>query len=201
MAGRPRGVDDAVLLRHTAEVMGQVGPGGFTLAAVARAAGVVPATLVQRFGSKRGLLLALARGSAEAADGRYERLRASYASPLAALRALAEETSAPMATPESFANHLAFLCMDLADPELHEHALSVHRAQGRAIARLLDAALEQGELRADADPARLARSVQAVIAGTGLTWALDREGDLPQRLREELADLLSPHVTTKTEES
>ncbi|MEU9077847.1 TetR family transcriptional regulator [Kitasatospora sp. NPDC048538] len=194
MAGRPRGVEDAVLLRHTAEVMGRVGPAGLTLAAVARAAGVAPATLVQRFGSKRGLLLALARASADAADARYERLRAAHASPLAALLALAEEETAPLASPESFANHLAFLGMDLADPELHAHALTVHRAQGRAVARMLEAAAALGELRPSADPARLARSVQTVVAGTGLTWALDREGTLPDRLRTELTDLLAPHL-------
>ncbi|MER7754160.1 helix-turn-helix domain-containing protein [Kitasatospora sp. NPDC097643] len=198
MAGRPRGVEDAVLLRHTAEVMGRLGPGGLTLAAVAREAGVVPATLVQRFGSKRGLLLALARSSAQEADDRYERLRTAHSSPLAALLALADEAAAPMATPARFANHLAFLGLDLTDPELHEHALSVHRAQHRAFTRLLDAAREQGELRPGTDPARLARSLQAVLAGTGLTWALDREGTLADRLRTELTDLLAGHLARPT---
>ncbi|MFD8888404.1 helix-turn-helix domain-containing protein [Streptomyces erythrochromogenes] len=57
---RPRGVEDAVILRAAVRVMGRVGPAGLTLAAVAGEVGLVPGTLVQRFGSKRGLLLALA---------------------------------------------------------------------------------------------------------------------------------------------
>ncbi|MFE4800379.1 hypothetical protein ACFRFL_36495 [Streptomyces sp. NPDC056708] len=42
--------------------------------------------------------------------------------------------------------------------------------------------------------AALAGSVQAIIAGVGLTWALDRQGMLPQRLRREINTLLSPHI-------
>jgi AcrR family transcriptional regulator len=194
VAGRPRGVDDAMILRQAAEVIGRVGPAGLTLAAVAAEVGLVPGTLMQRFGSKHGLLVALARQSAHDADAMYERLRHAHPSPLAALVALAADSMAPMATPERFANHLAFLCMDLTDPQLHEHALAIHQAQGRAIRTLLIEAVSKGELRDETDTAALAGSVQANIAGTGLTWALDRQGQLPQRLRREIQTLLSPHI-------
>ena len=46
MAGRPRGVDDAVILRAAVEVIGRVGPAKLTLAAVADELGLVPGTLV-----------------------------------------------------------------------------------------------------------------------------------------------------------
>ena len=74
-AGRPRGIDDAAILRATVDVIGRVGPVGLTLAAVAAEVGLVPGTLVQRFGSKRGLLLALAEA------GREGRGRAARAGP------------------------------------------------------------------------------------------------------------------------
>jgi AcrR family transcriptional regulator len=194
MAGRPRGVSDAVILQAAAEVVGRVGPAGLTLAAVANEVGLVPGTLVQRFGSKRGLLVALAARSAHDADRTYAQMRAGHRSPLAALVALAQKSTAPMATPDSYANHLAFLCMDLSDPELHEHALAIHRAQRRAIHDLLGEAVTAGELRSTVDTAALAGSIQALIAGTGLIWALDRRGSLPQRLRREIDALLSPHT-------
>ncbi|MEV4461522.1 TetR/AcrR family transcriptional regulator [Microbispora sp. NPDC049633] len=197
MAGRPRGVDDSVILRAAAEVIGRVGPAGLTLAAVADEVGLVPGTLVQRFGSKRGLLVALARQSAHEAEAHHERRRQGCPSPLEALLALAEESMALMDTPERFANHLAFLCMDLTDPQLHEHALAMHEAQRRAILALLDEAVAAGELRTGADTAALAESVQSLIAGTGLTWALDRRGTLPERLRRAVTALLSPHIPLK----
>ncbi len=194
VAGRPRGIDDAAILRAAAEVIGRVGPAKLTLSFVAREVGLVPGTLVQRFGSKRGLLLALAEHSAKYADALPERVRREHRSALAALEALVTESMAQMATPETFANHLAFLCIDLTDPEFHEHALAVHLAQGRAIEALLAEAVSAGELRAGTDAASLAGTVQAIVAGAGLTWALDRQGTLAQRLRREVATVLSPHL-------
>lgn len=192
--GRPRGVEDAVILRAAVRVMGRTGPARFTLAAVADEAGVVPATLVQRFGSKRGLLLALADRSARDAGDLAGRVRQEHPSALAALAALTVRSWAAMAGPDSFANHLAFLCTDLTDPELHERALTVHRAHKHAVGALLAEAAGTGELRAGTDAAALAETVQAVVAGAGLTWALEREGTLEERLRRALDAVLSPHL-------
>lgn len=194
MAGRPRGVDDAVILRAAADVMGRVGPAGLTLAAVANEVGLVAGTLVQRFKSKRGLLVALAKQTAHDAETLHERVRRTeHESPLAALATLVVESMDPMATPKSFANHLAFLCMDLADAQLREYALAIHHARQRTIEALLNEAVSAGELQAGTNAATLAGSIQAIIAGAGVIWALDRQGTLPQRLLHELHTILSPH--------
>ncbi|WP_314246178.1 TetR/AcrR family transcriptional regulator [Streptomyces kutzneri] len=198
MAGRPRGVEDAVILRAAAEVMGRLGPSGLTLAAVAREVGLVPGTLVQRFGSKRGLILALADQSVRDADALPDRVRGEQGPALGALAALLAEWTAPMVSPETFANHLAFLCMDLTDPELHERALAVHEAQRRAVGTLLAQAVATGELRAATDVEELTATVQAVTSGAGLSWALDRKGALVQRVRHGLDAVLAPHVATAT---
>jgi hypothetical protein len=105
-----------------------------------------------------------------------------------------------MDSPKSFANHLAFLCLDLTDPELHLRALAVHNAHQHGLRGLLDDAVATGELRADTDTARLARSVRAMTAGAGLVWALDREGSLGQRLQDELDVLLEPHKNPARDE-
>jgi AcrR family transcriptional regulator len=197
-AGRPRGIDDAAILRATVEVIGRVGPVGLTLAAVASEVGLVPGTLVQRFGSKRGLLLALAERAAEDADALLGRVRAEHESALAALAALIVAPSGSMATPEMFANHLAFLCIDLTDPQFRAHALAIHQAQGRAVEALLTESLLAGDLRPGTDIAGLVGSVQAVASGAGLVWALDRQGTLEQRLRQALDSVLSPHLRPRS---
>jgi AcrR family transcriptional regulator len=193
-AGRPRGIDDAAILRATAEVIGRVGPVGLTLAAVAGEVGLVPGTLAQRFGSKRGLLLALAERGVQEAEALLGRVRDEHDSALAALAALIVASTALMDTPETFANHLAFLCIDLTDPEFRRPALAIHRAQGGTVEALLTEALMAGDLRAGTNVTALARSVQAIAAGTGLVWALDRQGSLEQRLRQQLDSVLSPHL-------
>ncbi|GAA2144940.1 TetR/AcrR family transcriptional regulator [Actinomadura napierensis] len=194
MAGRPRGVDDAVILRAAVEVIGRVGPAKLTLAAVADEVGLVPGTLVQRFGSKRGLLLALAARSVQDAETLHGQAREGQRSALAALRAFVTRSWSAMSTPERYANHLAFLCLDLTDPEFHEHALAVHEANGRVIEMLLDEAVSDGGLRAGTDTGVLAGTIQAVVAGAGLTWALDRRGTLPERLGRELDNALAPYL-------
>jgi AcrR family transcriptional regulator len=181
-------------------VIGRVGPVGLTLAAVASEVGLVPGTLMQRFGSKRGLLLALAKSAANDADALLGRVRAEHAAALAALAALIVAPAGSMATPETFANHLAFLCIDLTDPEFRPFALAVHQAQSRAVEALLTQAVQAGDLRPGTDVAALGRSVQAITAGAGLVWALDREGSLEQRLRQALDHVLSPHQALSTDD-
>src|ERR1700722_12681613 len=87
-AGRPRGIDDAVILRAAVDVIGRVGPVGLTLAAVAAEGGLGAGPLGQRCGSRRGLLIALAERAARDAEASPGRVRAAQESPLAALAAL-----------------------------------------------------------------------------------------------------------------
>lgn len=81
MVGRPRTVSEADILVGAARAMIQHGPARLTLAIVANAVGLAPATLVQRFGSKRGLLLALARQSVATTPQRFAQAYARGGSP------------------------------------------------------------------------------------------------------------------------
>src|SRR5579862_5603746 len=55
---RRKTISDEAVLTAAARVMFAGGPSDFTLADVAAAAGIAPATLVQRFGDKQGLTVA-----------------------------------------------------------------------------------------------------------------------------------------------
>src|SRR4029079_13475235 len=123
---RPRTVSDEELLQATWRAVSREGPVRLTLAHVAKEAGVVPATLVQRFGSKRELLLAVLRqGAGEDFD--LDAFRAKHTSARAALLAYADCMAGMATSPEELANHLGFLIMDLTDPEFH--ALSLAHAK------------------------------------------------------------------------
>jgi AcrR family transcriptional regulator len=188
MSPRPRATSDEDLLAATHRVVSRLGP-NLTLADVAKEAGVSPATLMQRFGSKRGLLLAFAASGSGEMSGEFRAIRAQHPSPLAAVYEVARCMAAMADTPETLANSLAFLQMDLVDPEFHEHALVHSRSMRAGIKTLLDEAVADGEL-ARTDTTRLARAVQAMIGGSLLQWAIDRDGKVADRLTEDLDALL-----------
>src|SRR6266545_6716652 len=97
---RPRATSDEELLTATHRVVSRLGP-NLTLADVAREAGVSPATLVQRFGSKRGLLLAFAASGSEGLGEEFRRIRSRHRSPLAAIYEVATCMAAMADTPQT----------------------------------------------------------------------------------------------------
>jgi hypothetical protein len=109
---------------------------------------------------------------------------------LAALTAALAETVASIDTPATLANHLAFLQMDLQDPEFHALALADARERRAAIADLLDDAVAHGELRAGIDTDRLAGAVQNAFNGAMVTWAIYADGALGEFLAQQLDALL-----------
>jgi AcrR family transcriptional regulator len=197
MCPRPRETTDEALLQATARAVSRHGPARLTLAHVAAESGVAPATLLQRFGSKRGLLLALAKQGAALTAGQYAAMRAGNPSPLDALFAVATCMAHMAPTPEELANHLAFLHIDLTDPEFHQLALEQARAARREIRGLLDEAVTARELTR-CDTEKLARSVQVTLGGGLIAWAIERAGTAAEWLRDDLAALLEPYRRTAT---
>jgi AcrR family transcriptional regulator len=187
---RPRTTSDADILSATYRIVSRLGP-NLTLADVAKEAGVSPATLVQRFGSKRGLLLALASTGSQGLPEEFARIRAAHRSPLAALIGVGDCMAAMAESPETLSNSLAFLQMDLVDPEFHKYALAHSHAMRTEIAKLLDEAVAAGELQ-DCDARKLARAVQSLLGGSMLQWAIDRDSTVLERVHEDLDTLLRP---------
>ncbi|PZG15259.1 TetR/AcrR family transcriptional regulator [Nonomuraea aridisoli] len=194
--GRPRTTSDEAILRATARAIEHHGPQGLTLAAVAREAGLAPATLVQRFGSKRGLLLAFAAHATEVAGLPFQRARKEHGSPLEALRAALAGLAEGVAGPRELAGSLGFLQLDLTDPEFREHAAEHARRTRDEIAGLLADAVTAGELRGTADLGPLARAVQVAYNGTLIVWALTGEGPLAEAMRESVDQALRPYAAT-----
>jgi len=195
MSPRPKATSDADLLAAAHRVIMRLGP-NLTLADVAKEARVSAATLVQRFGSKRGLLLDLPASGSSGLGEEFARIRKSSKSALAAIYATADCMAAMAQTPEMLANSVAFLQLDLTDPDFHKHAHAHSRAMQAGIKALLDEAVADGDLVCR-DTTRLARAVQTMIGGALLQWAIDRDGKVNDRLREDLDTLLKPRGRSK----
>lgn len=192
MSPRPRTVSDDEILAATARMIGRVGPVRLTLAHVAREVGLAPATLIQRFGSKRNLLLSLARQGAGDDGGFLEGLSAQGRSPLETARAFLLCFAGLGASPKEMANHLAFLQIDLTDAAFHRITSRLFKANHEALSGLLAEAKQAGEI-VGADPRALARLLLAVVNGSLLTWAVYREGPAATWLARDIDLALEPH--------
>ncbi|HLR97107.1 MAG TPA: helix-turn-helix domain-containing protein [Jiangellaceae bacterium] len=188
---RPRSISDEAILDATLTLAHRVGPARVTLAAAAEEAGVSAATLVQRFGTKRDLLLAAdTRGVERWVDALD---RATSSSPLARVVEGLVHAVDPEATPEYMANSVAMLQLDLADPDFHAETLRGAREVRAHIADNLAEAVTVGELRGDTDIPTLAKLVETTYHGAMIGWAIHREGTLATWMRAQVEAALAPH--------
>jgi len=196
MSPRPRKASDEVVFAAAHRAMTRLGPGELTLAEIAAEAGVTASALVQRFGSKRDLLLRLSSLLADSTGDLFAGLRALHKSPLATLRAYAECMAELGPTPEALARNLTWLLVDLTDPGFKRNVQTQTRATEREIRKLLEEAFRAGELRPiagrKANPAALARTVAAVISGSLMNWAFYEEGSAAAWIRRDLGMVLAP---------
>src|SRR5207247_9136586 len=108
MSARPRETSDEEIVAAAASAMQRSGPTQLTLAHVARESGVVPATLIQRFGTKRRLLLAVSSTAPASVPQQFAAARAKYQSPLKTLVELYLACSDFASTTQSLASCRAY---------------------------------------------------------------------------------------------
>jgi AcrR family transcriptional regulator len=191
MSPRPRETSDQEILAAAARVMQRIGPSRFTLADVAKEAGVVPATLIQRFRTKRSLLLAVCGSTTIDVAAQFAAALAKHKSPLKTLIELYAECTSFASTSEELANGLAYLQIDLTDEEFRVLALRQFREIRRATQELLDEAVVAQELR-PCDTSKLARLMQSVFNGSMIAWGIYREGTVVAWVRADIEGLLAP---------
>jgi AcrR family transcriptional regulator len=192
MSPRPRTVEDSTILAAAVNVLRRIGPERMTLADGGEAAGLSAATLVQRFGSKRDLMLSVLKFTTDGLEHRFETAISNSESPLEAIFAAAMDR-APSAGPEEVANVLAFYLSDFGDPDFRSLALENSRKAIAGFKRMLDEAVAEGEIAESyIDTTQLAETIYSLMMGTLLTWTVSGEGTYRAKIRNELDVLLRP---------
>lgn len=195
---RPRKATDDQIFEAAYRVMQRLGPAEWTLTDIAAEAGLTAGALVQRFGSKHRLQVALIARFSKAVPDMYAALRARHRSPLAALRAYADHVACLAPSRAELAHQLDYLRLDLTDPQMRRHFKRQADAARALVTATLKDAVAHGELRADTNVARLTRLVEAVITGSLFTWAASQDGRASTWLRRNLDDLLALHAVKRS---
>jgi AcrR family transcriptional regulator len=194
MSPRQRKAEDLDVFAALVRVMLRRGPAELTLREIAAEAGVTAGALVQRFGSKRAMLLAHARHVAATGDtGLAVPERTS--SPLQTLRSVTAMYAELADSPRAAVRNFAYLLNDLGDPALRRHLLRLSRTAREWYEQLLTEAIAAGELQGVTDVRLLSRLIEATLRGSLLGWALYREGAAADWLRTDLDAVLGPYLT------
>jgi AcrR family transcriptional regulator len=176
--GRRKSISDEDVLDRALPLMASSGPGGFTLAELAREIGVAPATLLQRFGDKQTLIeRALARDNERFVEW-VNALPDGVGADVVA-RIYADATKLFGENP-SMADHLLWLREDIRDPGLNRLALDRFKVFRAAIVKRLP------PMRVPPDTA--ARLLDAQYHGAVIQWALEPRGRLADFVARSLED-------------
>jgi AcrR family transcriptional regulator len=196
--GRPRTVDDDTVLDACLQVLSRQGVPGFTLSAVAARVGLRAPTLVERFGGRRALLLAaVTRGARYGVAAVEAAVASGEGDPLVRLRHGLLALTTELTDRSRAAASLSLLYLDLADPDFGRIASDYMHDVRAVIARVLRRTVEDAEAN-DIDVQRRARTVQSLFHGAILTWALDGDGILTERVSEALDELFDAWRRTTT---
>lgn len=191
---RPRTRTNEDILNAAERVLLKRGPHAFTLAEVASEVGLAPATLLQRFRTKQGLLLAFARRSAKATPAIVESAERGGKGGVRALRASLVELAAKVGRREQLANSLALLLEDVRVPELRAAARKHAEAMESAVARHVGEAVARRELRLHgAATEDVAHVVYAVWNGALVQWALRGRGSIGDWVGRAIDLALAPY--------
>ncbi|MGH9387286.1 MAG: TetR/AcrR family transcriptional regulator [Vicinamibacterales bacterium] len=198
MSPRPRKVSDEEVFAATYRAMSRLSPSELTLAAIAAEAGVTAGALVQRFGSKRDLLLALSDRYSSGTSQMFADLRKANPSPISTLRAYGDCLSQMAVSPAALARSLSYLQIDLTDPDFRKHLEVQARLTRSELQALIKAAVGAKELLRNTDARQLARTVEAVLTGSMMAWAHYQEGAAAEWMRADLEAVLAPFLPTRT---
>jgi AcrR family transcriptional regulator len=177
---------DESIVMATLGLVAQHGP-GVTLAQVGGQVGLSAATVMQRFGSKRALMLEVAKSWGHDHEKVFDRGGVVGDD----LPAGMSELAGLMSTPEEVANMTATLHIDLGDPEFREIIQSEIQRQRGLVQRELDRGIDKGEIK-PCDTAILSRQLQVVGLGSLQSWSIEPTGELSDWVHQCLKTALRP---------
>ena len=198
MTPRRRKAEDADVFAAMSRLMQRVGPDELTLVAIAAEAGITAGALVQRFGSRRELMLTHWRQAANPKRHLSPTPDAPPDSPLEALRGIAAVYASVATSPGAALRQLAYMQRDAADPVIRRHVVRHARAARAHVAQLVADAVARGELLPGTDVAALAHTIDVTLLGSLLSWALLRDGAASTYFRRNLDAVLRPYLQKPT---
>ena len=178
---RNRTIPDDVVLSAALDIVHADGPAALSFGTLAERVGLAGSTLVQRFGSRAGLLQRALLQAWDHLDAETARADAAAGPGPAGVVDLLVDLSGEY-TEQDFADQLLVLREDLRDPVL--------RARGEAWIDRLAGMIDRRLTERAGDTSGLGRLIVAHWQGALTVWSFTRPGPLSETVRDALTDLL-----------
>ncbi len=181
---RPRSYSDDLIFGSISNVLMNQGYDGLTLQRVADEAGLSPAILSKRFGSKSGMLLAYYGYVVDATKQYFAQLASQSIPPIDKLKKAFLAWHGPVMEPKAVANMtMLYLKLDL-EPEFTAKSKERLNLIDDEVQRLLQEAMDRGDIR-QGNVAGQSRVLQAAVTGAYMLWCkAGRGGSLEERIDE-----------------
>lgn len=189
---RKKKVEDSTILKIILEVIIKKGATTFSLEDLSKKTGLAPATLLQRFGSKKNILH-------KAIELSNQDLKVSFAnkainqSPLQEIIDIYLNLSIPFSSPIDIANGLDILKLDITEKKLNELTRKHFEIRRNKIKSLIVLAQENGEISSKEDSIHIAWNLECLWQGSIMLWALIGKGKLRLWLKERFFTYLKSH--------
>lgn len=183
-------IDDSKILEKALLVICEKGADCFTLADIGKAVGLAPATLLQRFGSKRELLIRAAKQTNIKQKQDLKNLKKKGLNWKEELIELMIGIPEGMGTRQEIANSLSILKLDMIDPELHQIARELFECFRAHMEDLIYQGQECGDLIHEYDANSLVWELDALRHGLIIQWTLSGKGTLQKWMQKGLINYL-----------
>lgn len=187
---RKKKLDDAIILKMILEVIIKEGATTFSLEDLSKKTGLSPATLLQRFGSKKNILHKAIELSNQDLKKNLENKISIHKSPIQEIINIYLELSGPFSNPVDVANGLDILKLDITQKNLNQLTRKYFEIRRNKIKSLLTLAQKKGEIPGDHDVTQITWNLECLWQGSVMLWALIGKGKLQQWIKERISGYL-----------
>jgi hypothetical protein len=183
---RKKMIDDTKILKMALEVIIEMGATTFSLEDLRNKTGLSPATLLQRFGSKKNILHKAIELSNNDVKNSLNNKSVVSKSPIQEVINIYLELSMPFSTPGDIASGLDILKLDITEKKLNSLTRKYFEIRRKKIESLIILAQKKNEISSSVNASEIVWNLESLWQGSIMLWALIGNGNLQKWLKKRL---------------
>jgi AcrR family transcriptional regulator len=183
---RKKILDDKTILQCAFEVILKVGASDFNLQDLSKKTGLSPSTLIQRFGSKKNILLEAIKLARQNLKEDLNKITLSHKSPTQQIINIYLEPVNLLKSPESVAKTLDLIKLEIKQKKLKPLVRDFFRIRRKKIKVLIIAGQKEQEIRSNLNSLQIISHLETLWHGSIVLWALIGKNTAHEWLKKEL---------------